>query len=521
MNPLPITLALPIALVFAGAGCHKSADDHGHDHGDEPRMAQITVWTDRYEVFVEHRAPVANKATPFITHVTDLRTLEPRREGMVKFVLRQGETVAEHPQAAPARAGIYRPGIIFPKAGDWQVTLLIPTDGSNAAVELGTIKVYADTPAAEHAEIPDGPEGISLLKEQQWKILTQTEPITRQPLVERLRAAGKVSARPGSLAHVAPPMAGKLQPPAGTRLPWPGDRVEAGQTLALLQPAFSEATARLGETEGDIARARFAVAQAKRDQDRVKVLFESKIETQQNLELAQLALDSAEAQLAALLATQTSYRHGGNAPTGLPVVELKSPIAGVLVSTESVALGQHISAERPVFTVLDAASVFIEARVPVSDAARIGGATNALVEFPGRKGEFLALTGEAGGRLVFASPQVDAATHTVTLLYEVPNTSGRFRVGEHLTLFIETGRAENTVAIPESAIVEEGGQPVCFVQVSGETFEKRELTPGLRDGNFVQVLRGVNEGERVVTKGAMAVRLASVSNVIPAHGHAH
>jgi multidrug efflux pump subunit AcrA (membrane-fusion protein) len=57
--------------------------------------------------------------------------------------------------------------------------------------------------------------------------------------------------------------------------------------------------------------------------------------------------------------------------------------------------------------------------------------------------------------------------------------------------------------------------------VSGETFEKRELTPGIRDGHWVQVLDGLSEGERVVTKGAMAIRLASVSGVIPAHGHAH
>jgi len=525
MKNFAIPFAMCAALALVGPGCRKAADDHGHDHGDhdhgEPKTAQITVWTDRYEVFAEHRAPVAGKATTFITHVTDLLTLEPRRDGMVKFVLRQGEIVAEHPQAAPARAGIYLPGVIFPKAGDWQLTLLIPTGGSNAPVELGTIKVYADQHAADHAEIPDGPEGISFLKEQQWKILSKSESVTPRRLAERVRASGKVAARPGSLAQVSPPMSGRLQPPPDGKFPLPGDRVEAGQTLALLLPAFSEATAKLGETEGDIARARFAVAQAKRDHERARGLFESKIETQQNLELAQLALDSAEAQLAALLATQTSYRHGSNTAVGLPAVELKSPIAGVVVSTESIALGQHVSAERAVLTVLDASSILIEARVPESDAARLGNATNALVEFPGRKSEFLSLTGEGGGRLVFASPQVDAATHTVALLYEAPNPNGRFRVGEHLTVFVESGRAEDAVAIPDSAIVEEGGTPVCFVQVSGETFEKRDLTLGLRDGNFVQVLRGVKAGERVVTKGAMAIRLASMSNVIPAHGHAH
>lgn len=527
--PKPLHLfCLVSAVVFAAAGCRRGGDDsQGHDHGaggdheHEAKTAQITVWTGRYEVFAEHQSPVVDTPVTFITHVTDLHTLEPRTEGMVKFILRQGTEVFEHPQAAPARAGIYLPAITFPKTGGWQATLLVPDGTTNASVDLGVIHVYTDKHSAAHAEVPDGPEGVSFLKEQQWKILSKAEPVTKRRLVERVRATALVTARPGSLAHISPPMAGKLQPPPGAKFPLPGDRVTAGQTLALLQPAFSEATAKLGETEGAIHRARFAVAQAKRDYERALGLFESKVETERNVELAKLALDSAEAELIALLATQTSYRQGSNTASGLPVVELKSPIAGVVVSMDRVALGQHVSAERTVFTVLDAASVFIEARVPESEATRVGGATNALIEFSGHRGEFLPLTGEGRGRLIFASPHVDPATHTLALLYETPNLDGRFRVGEHLTVFIESNRAEEAVAIPDSAIVEEGGQPIAFVQVSGETFEKRELTLGLRDGAFVQILRGVKEGERIVTKGAMAIRLARVSNVIPAHGHVH
>ena len=123
--------------------------------------------------------------------------------------------------------------------------------------------------------------------------------------------------------------------------------------------------------------------------------------------------------------------------------------------------------------------------------------------------------------MVFTGLQVDLVTRTVPLIYEMTNSGGRLRVGQLLNLHVETQYAENTIAIPDSAIVEEGGQPVAFVQVGGETFQKRELTLGIREGEWVQVLFGISEGERVVTKGAMAIRLASVSNVIPAHGHAH
>jgi membrane fusion protein, heavy metal efflux system len=90
-----------------------------------------------------------------------------------------------------------------------------------------------------------------------------------------------------------------------------------------------------------------------------------------------------------------------------------------------------------------------------------------------------------------------------------------------VNLFVETARVENTLSVPGAAIVEEDGRPIAFVQLSGETFEKRDLELGIRDGNQVQVLSGLTEGERVVTKGAYAVRLASVSSAIPAHGHVH
>jgi hypothetical protein len=75
--------------------------------------------------------------------------------------------------------------------------------------------------------------------------------------------------------------------------------------------------------------------------------------------------------------------------------------------------------------------------------------------------------------------------------------------------------------IPESAVVDEDGRPTAYVLLDGEHFLKRDLELGIRDTGFVQVKKGLEVGERVVTKGGYAIRLASVSSVIPAHGHAH
>jgi multidrug efflux pump subunit AcrA (membrane-fusion protein) len=75
--------------------------------------------------------------------------------------------------------------------------------------------------------------------------------------------------------------------------------------------------------------------------------------------------------------------------------------------------------------------------------------------------------------------------------------------------------------VPPAAIVDDAGRPIVFVQREGETFERRAVTLGARAGDLVQITEGVKPGDRVVTKGAYLLRLASLSTSVPAHGHVH
>ena len=83
---------------------------------------------------------------------------------------------------------------------------------------------------------------------------------------------------------------------------------------------------------------------------------------------------------------------------------------------------------------LDASTVFIEAKVPEVDAHRLGAAKHATLELSGERGRFLPVTGEGGGRLVFTGLQVDPATRTVPMVYELKNVAGQFRIGGAVTL---------------------------------------------------------------------------------------
>jgi multidrug efflux pump subunit AcrA (membrane-fusion protein) len=109
----------------------------------------------------------------------------------------------------------------------------------------------------------------------------------------------------------------------------------------------------------------------------------------------------------------------------------------------------------------------------------------------------------------------------VPVIFEVENGAGQLRIGQFAKVSIATGRPVKSPAIPESAVLDEGGKPVVFVQVEGESFERRQLKLGIVDRGWVQVLEGVRAGERVVTRGAYEIKLSAASGAIPAHGHAH
>lgn len=201
-------------------------------------------------------------------------------------------------------------------------------------------------------------------------------------------------------------------------------------------------------------------------------------------------------------------------------MELRAPFDGVLNSL-SAGPGDLVPAGQAVFSVVDSRVVWVEAGIPEGSLARLSQAREAYAEGTGENAWQAPITGEGQGRFLSLGLEVDAITRTVPLLYETRNTDGRFRIGQDITLRVETSRAETSVAVPESALVEEGDLIVAYVQLSGETFEKRVIQAGISDKGFVQVLEGLQDGERVVSKGAVALRLASISGVIPAHGHGH
>jgi membrane fusion protein, heavy metal efflux system len=88
-------------------------------------------------------------------------------------------------------------------------------------------------------------------------------------------------------------------------------------------------------------------------------------------------------------------------------------------------------------------------------------------------------------------------------------------------LELQTGGTMTALAVPSSAVLLEENRSVVYVQLGGETFERRIVTTGIQDREWIEILSGLEEGERVVTEGAYDVALAARSTEVPEHGHVH
>jgi multidrug efflux pump subunit AcrA (membrane-fusion protein) len=116
---------------------------------------------------------------------------------------------------------------------------------------------------------------------------------------------------------------------------------------------------------------------------------------------------------------------------------------------------------------------------------------------------------------------VDKDSRTVPAIFEFDNTKGSLRAGMNLRVGVYTGRTEKMPAVPASAVIDDNGMAVVYVQKEGEAFERRVIEPGIKEGDWIGIRSGVAAGERVVSKGAFQVRLAATSPATLGHGHAH
>ena len=488
-------------LVACGRGeARTGSDADAESDAETPRAGGVvTLWTDSTELFMEHPALIVGAPDKFAVHLTDVTDFAPLRSGTVtmRFVPQGGGAPVEVTQAAPRAPGIYGPAPTFTRAGVYDLSILVNSPQATDSIFVPGLRVYA-TAAEAPPEVEEAETGVAFLKEQQWKTpgfrMTAAHAGTVPTTV---RVPGSIEPAAGRYAEITAPIGGLVDAGSVASSPAPGQRVRRGQTVAVLTPA-------LGEGGSVYAAARAELAEAEDEHARATRLYAAEAVPERRVHEARIRLNAAREAIAGL---------GGSGSSGGRLV-VRSPIDGV-IARRSIVPGGRVEAGTPLFTVVDPSVVWLTAHVPSADAMRVGRGSTATFRVDGSERIYEA------ARMISRGSVIDSLTRTVPVIYEVRNGDGSIPVGATAQVEVRTGAWQTGVIIPTSAVLDEDGQPVAYVQLHGEAFEKRVLTLGGAEGGRTLVLAGVQPGEHVVSGAPYQVRLASLSTAVPAHGHEH
>ncbi len=373
--------------------------------------------------------------------------------------------------------------------------------GCGKGSEQGGEKATGEKPAAEkQAKGARGEKkeedhgkggGVELSAEEEKAAGIKTEKASLASAGGEIAVTGTIQPNLDRLAQVGPRVPGRVVRVQASL----GDRVAGGQPLAVLDSIeVGEARSALAQAEADtrVAEAAFKRAESLRADNVVPE--KEYLRARGDLEKSRAAVAASRDKVKMLGVGAT--REGD----GASYFSIAAPFAGTVIEKTAVP-GALAEPAKPLFTVADLSTVWIEASVYEKDLPRLvrgAAATVTVAAWPGAP---------AKGRLTYISSLMDKETRTVKARVEVPNRDGRLRPGmfANVAIVVSGPATGSVIVIPEDAMVLMEGKPTVFVR-GDHGFEPKAVTPGERRTGRVEIKDGIKPGEEVVVAGAYELK---------------
>lgn len=254
-----------------------------------------------------------------------------------------------------------------------------------------------------------------------------------------------------------------------------GDAVTQGQILARLDSSTLEDQAK---------QAKAVLDNAKQNEEREKKLFERGISAGKEVEDAHKDFVSAEA----------AYN---TASVQLSRTIIRSPIAGTVVK-RFVSVGEQVdgTAADPIVEVANFDPVELVANLPTSFLAAVHENQSAEIKTDAYPNVSFS------GNVISIFPSVDPTTGSATIRIRIPNPNHQLKGGMFSTATIVANTHPNALYIPAAALLTNNDAAHVFVVGGNSKAQERKIEIGWRDGNKVEVLKGLNKDETVVTTGS-------------------
>jgi RND family efflux transporter MFP subunit len=296
----------------------------------------------------------------------------------------------------------------------------------------------------------------------------QEEPVAVAVVMAKNQVIDSVVAAAGALSsRNSSALSSKVMGRVGSLFVQEGDQVSAGKLLLTIES---------GEIIAQAAQAQAAYNNAKLQYDRIRRLYDASASTQMEMDQATLGLETAQAGLKAAEAMESYTR-------------ITAPIAGQVVE-KKINLGETALPGQPILRIEDNRNLRLEVTVREKDILHIRPGEKVKVQIDAMPGKDLE------GRISQVVPAADVRTHSFMVKVDVPAQTGLI-TGMYGRAFFSTGSRE-AVLVPKDAVAAISGITGVYIVGADRKARFQMVQVGEERGGLVEVLSGLNDGDRVV-----------------------
>lgn len=355
-----------------------------------------------------------------------------------------------------------------------------------------------------------GPDDvIELSKEEKEAIKIETVKASFRPLRSQLSALGKVFAHPQRRAIVSYAFPARI---SGIHIRI-GDWVKAGQELITLQ------SEEVGTGKSEFYKAQADYELAKVNLERGKSLFDRGVgakkdflSSEAGFKVAQANLNAAEKKLHVLGFTEEQVKVIAETHQISPVITLFAPIGGKIIENNAI-LGAMVDQSTEILTIMDPNLLVIDADIYEKDIAKIRIGQQVEVSVPAYPQEKFI------GKISYISDILKEETRTITVRTEVKNHEYKLKPGMFADIDIFLNHQSQALVLPQEAILDEKDEHIVFIKIN-DKYIPVIVETGTREGDFIEIIHGINEGDEIVTAGNFQLKSKLYEDRLQ-KGHVH
>jgi len=363
------------------------------------------------------------------------------------------------------------------------------------------------TKTGSSANLKKLPDVVVLSAAEEEAVKLGTVIATLRPMSDELTAMGKVLANQYRKAIVSYPFPARIAKIYAKV----GDHVKKGQKLMVLQ------SEEVGETTSAFYKAGADFELAKVNFEREKRLFDKGVGAKKNyltaeaeLKVAEANLNAAEKKLHVLGFSENEVRKITKTHQINPVITLYAPIEGKIVKSNLV-LGSMVDESTEILTIMDPSILWVDAEIYENDISGIHTGQKVAITVPAYPGETFM------GKISYISDLLNETTRTITVRTEVINKDNKLKPGMFASLTISLDHNNNALTIPVSAVLDDKGQKLVFVHSDGK-YIPRKVQTGAKNGDYITIISGINEGDVVVTSGNFQLKSKLYEEILRSAG---